>query len=64
MVAAVAAALLAAVVLWPLRQHGRRSFVLGVWHWAWPVPACTCWSAIPAPHRCSLRLRSPRCVTV
>lgn len=30
MVAAVAAALLAAVVLWPLRQHGRRSFVLGV----------------------------------
>lgn len=30
MVAAVAAALLAAVVLWPLRQQGRRSFVLGV----------------------------------
>jgi len=30
MVAAVAAALLAAVVLWPLRQHGHRSFVLGV----------------------------------
>ncbi|TDB33319.1 cytochrome C biogenesis protein [Stenotrophomonas sp. TEPEL] len=30
MVAAVASALLAAVVLWPLRQHGRRSFVLGV----------------------------------
>ncbi len=30
MVAAMAAALLAAVVLWPLRQQGRRSFVLGV----------------------------------
>ncbi|MEG0194165.1 MAG: cytochrome C biogenesis protein [Stenotrophomonas sp.] len=30
MVAAVAAALLAAVVLWPLRQQGRRGFVLGV----------------------------------
>ena len=30
MVAAVAAALLAAIVLWPLRQQGRRSFVLGV----------------------------------
>jgi len=30
MLAAVAAALLAAVVLWPLRQQGRRSFVLGV----------------------------------
>lgn len=30
MVAAVAAALLAAVVLWPLRQQSRRSFVLGV----------------------------------
>lgn len=30
MAAAVAAALLAAVVLWPLRQQGRRSFVLGV----------------------------------
>lgn len=30
MVAAVAAALLAAVVLWPLRKQGRRSFVLGV----------------------------------
>nr|WP_254898808.1 tetratricopeptide repeat protein [Stenotrophomonas sp. NA06056] len=30
MVAAVAAALLAAAVLWPLRQQGRRGFVLGV----------------------------------